>query len=325
MPVLSQIPKVVLHEHLDGSVLPATVWELADQQGVASILRTKGHLHDMLVAPAGGDLPRYLRCFDAPLAVLQDEGSLERVAWELCQQWSIDSVVFGEVRFAPELHTRAGLSVEAACLAVLRGLQQGSVPARLIVTAMRNGARADEVASAAVALADRGVTGFDLAGPESGHPLQRHAGAISAAASAGLGITLHAGEALGPEAVVAALELGANRIGHGVRAVEDPALVARLAAEGVVLEVCVTSNVQTGAAPSVLQHQVDVLCKAGVRVSLQVDNRTVSATTLTREYELVAGAFGWGMGEFEAMYDRSLEAAFLSAEERRSLSRRGAP
>jgi adenosine deaminase len=188
---------------------------------------------------------------------------------------------------------------------------------------MRDGNSAIRAAAVAVELIEQGVSGFDLAGQEAGNPLSRHGAAIALAKDAGLGITLHAGEAEHAWSVKEALDLGADRIGHGVTALEDGAVLSRLADLGTVLEVCVSSNVQTGASRSVTEHQIEALRAAGVRCVLQVDNRTVSATSLNQEYELVAKAFQWGSKEFERMYLDSCQATFLSSQERSGLSRRG--
>jgi adenosine deaminase len=306
------LPKVVLHEHLDGCVLPETLADLLERAGSAFDPTS-------VTAPQGATLERYLECFTQPLSVMQDASSLERIARELSHQWCQDGVVYGEVRFAPELHTRTGLSMPEAVEAVLAGLEQGPVPARLVLTAMRNKDRSHQVATVAASFASFGVVGFDLAGPEAGYPLSLHSDAINAARAAGLGITLHAGEAVGPGAVREALDLGAHRIGHGVTSILDPGLLDALANSTTMLEVCVTSNLQTGAAASLLGHQVKQLRDSGVTVSLQVDNRTVSGVTLSQEMHTVCQAFGWGSADLLEMLDTSIAAAFLPYSEKQDL------
>jgi adenosine deaminase len=317
---VASTPLIVLHDHLDGGLRPATLLDLARTHGYSQLPTWDvEELTHVLRAPAGSDLVRYLESFIHPLAVLQTQEALERVAYEAVCDWQQDGVLYGEIRFAPELHLRNGLTMQQACQAVLKGLSQGPVPSRLIVTAMRNQRASLEAASVAAELQHLGVVGFDLAGPEIGWPLHAHREAIALAKDAGLGITLHAGEADGPHAVAEALDLGASRIGHGVSAVHDQTVLQRIRDTGVVLEVCVTSNIQTGVTPDIASHPVQQLWEAGVLVSLQSDNRTVSNTTSSKEHALVTAVLGSEVDR------RSLEAAlhgvFLSDEEKLSLQR----
>jgi adenosine deaminase len=306
----AQIPKIVLHDHLDGGMRPQTVIDLAAENGYDALPTRDAYELEAMLLPTAGDLESYLQAFTHPVGVLQSQAALERAAFEAASDWVSDGVVYGEVRFAPELHTRNGLSFLEACCAVLRGLSQVPVTSRLIVTAMRHTNMSLEAARTAAKLKDSGVVGFDLAGPERGWPLAAHASAIAIARDAGLGISLHAGEAEGPAAVVEALELGAARIGHGVSAARDAAVMQRLIDTNTLLEVCLTSNLQTGVAESLHKHPVGILVDAGVPVSIQVDNRTVSSTTASQELDRAASVLGWTTQDKLAMTHASLIAAF---------------
>lgn len=316
------LPFIILHDHLDGGLRPATLIALADTVGYHLPTRDLDELTHLLRAPAASDLTRYLESFIHPLAVLQTADALERVAYEAVCDWHDDGGIYGEIRFAPELHLRGGLTMEQACLAVAKGLAQGPTPARLIVTAMRDQNSSLQAAQVAARLQDQRVVGFDLAGPEIGWPLQAHRESIAVAKDAGLGITLHAGEADGPHAVTEALDLGATRIGHGVAAVGEPALLRRLRDSGTLLEVCVTSNLQTGVASDVASHPIQQLLQAGVAVSLQSDNRTVSTTTASKEHDLVMTALDWSVNTLTESLFSAVQGAFLSDDEKRVLEHR---
>ncbi len=317
---MATTPLIVLHDHLDGGLRPATLLDLARTHKYSQLPTWDvEELTHVLHAPAGSDLVRYLESFIHPLAVLQTQEALERVAYEAVCDWQQDGVIYGEIRFAPELHMRNGLTMQQACQAVLKGLSQGPVPSRLIVTAMRNQRSSLEAATVAAELQHLGVVGFDLAGPEIGWPLHAHREAIALAKDAGLGITLHAGEAGGPHAVAEALDLGASRIGHGVTAVSEPAVLRRLRDSGTLLEVCVTSNLQTGVAPDVVSHPIQQLLQAGVRVSLQADNRTVSNTTASKEHDLVMTAHNWSVNTLTESLFSAVQGTFLSHTEKRAL------
>lgn len=322
-------PKVSLHDHLDGGLRVATVRELAagighplpadDDEGLRAWFFQGGR---------GADLPRYLEAFDQTVAVLQRADAIRRVAREFAEDLADDGIVHGEVRYAPELSIADGLTYDEVLEAILAGFAEGpaDVEVRLIVCALRHLDNAPEAFAAAARFADRGVVAVDLAGPEDGFPATAHVAAIDVAREAGLGVTLHAGEAFGPASVADALDAGAQRLGHGVRIVEDlapdgtpGAVAARVLTAGIPLEVCPTSNVHTGVAADVASHPIARLRDAGFRITLNTDNRLMSDVTLTSEAVAVHEAFGWGLAELEELTGTAVETAFVTDAERAAL------
>jgi adenosine deaminase len=299
-----QLPKVLLHEHLDGGLRVATLMTLARQRGVALPADDDDALAAWFDARAhAGSLPEYLRGFALTVAAMATPQGLEQVAFEAAEDARADGCVLAEFRIAPLLFDAHGVSGDAAVAALLAGLARSALPSGLIVCAMRH--EADERIAAAADLAlrwlGRGVVGFDLAGPEAGWPASRHAALLQRVRDGGLGLTLHAGEADAGERVLEAARLGAQRIGHGVRladlvdAPDSPALLAELKARGVHLEVCPTSNLHTGAAASLATHPIHALWRAGVSLSFHTDNRLISRIDQTTEaVNLVQHGFGWG-------------------------------
>ncbi len=277
------LPKAELHLHLDGSLRPATIVDLAQEQGVRLPSQHLAQLRDYLVAPEDcGTLLEYIQYFGLQIAVMQTEAALERVTYELCEDLNGENVRYAEIRYAPLLHLRKGLRPAQVIAATLKGWEAGrralALDGGIIVCAMRD---MDPQANAALArtagdFAGQGVIGFDLAGDEEHYPPGRHREAFAVAQAVGLGITAHAGEAAGPKSVEGALALGVLRIGHGVRAREDPALVHRAAAEGIQMDLCPTSNVRTKAVARLDEHPLPDFLQAGVKV-------TLSPTTLLIE------------------------------------------
>lgn len=286
---------VELHCHLDGSVRPTTLQRLAREQGIP----LTAPIEELAtVGPTCTDLIEYISKIDIALAVLQTQEALETAARELVDDWAADGIDHGEVRFAPELHTRKGLSFTDITDAVLAGLAAGgsrnTIETRLILCVMRPSTPAAGWKVVEHAIVTDGVDGVDVSGPEAGISLLPHAAAFVAAREAGLGITVHAGEADGPRSVWDAVDaLGATRIGHGVRSEQDPALVSRLAADRITLETAPTSNVQTQAVTNFNVHPLNRLRDAGVPVTVNSDSRTVSGTNLRRERHVVEREFGW--------------------------------
>lgn len=319
-----RLPKIDLHLHLDGAVRTKTILELGTKQGVPLPARTEKALErHVTVGPSCRSLRDFLDRFDIFLPVLDSAEAMERIAYELCEDQAKDGVAYFEARFAPLLQDGPTFSLEESVEAVISGLRRGArafgVRWGLILCFLRQ-ARA-ESSLATVAAAERyrdHVVGIDIAGDEAA-PAGPHAEAFRRARKLGLGITVHAGEA-GPAAHIAeALELGATRIGHGVRLVEDPGLLARIAKEGVTLEMCLTSNLQTRAAPSIARHPFRALRKAGVRVTLNTDDPAVSRTTLSREYAIAEKSFGLKREDFAELLANSCEAAFASPAVKREL------
>jgi adenosine deaminase len=278
--------KAELHCHLDGAVRLSTAEELATSQGldVARPLR--------MVAPP--DCPSqavYISYFDDAIAVLQTAAALERAALELGLDSAAENIDYLEVRWAPRLHLRSGLTVPEVIAAVLAGLAAAPLRAVAIVCAMRQHAVEDNVALAREAgrFAGRGVVGFDLAGDEVRYPAPPHRPAFEAARAAGLRLTCHAGEAGEPSHVEDALDLGVERIAHGVIGARDPRIVERVRSEGVVLDLCPTANWKCKAVQTLAEHPLPRLVRAGVRCTISTDSRTVADTTLSHEFELAAG------------------------------------
>ncbi|MFI6291583.1 adenosine deaminase [Nonomuraea sp. NPDC050790] len=289
-------PRHELHCHLDGSLRPETVAELARSEGIV----LDRPVRNLVTAPEDcGSLTRYLTYFDLPLRVLQTPDALRRAARELVEDWSADGVVHGEARFAPQLHGRQGMTIDEAVTAVAEGLADGrattGVRTVLLLCCLRHQSPEESLAVAEAAVRRRDVVGgLDLAGDERLYPAAPHRAAFDLAHRAGLPCTVHAGEAAGPEAVWEAIDvLGARRIGHGVRCAEDDALLERLRADGIALEMCPTSNVQTGAVAGLAAHPATRLLARGLAVTISTDARTTSGTTLEREFARLRRTAGW--------------------------------
>jgi adenosine deaminase len=278
-----------------------------------------------------------LEAFAQTVAVLQSGEALERVAGEAIEDLAADGVVYAELRFAPSLHCTKGLTREKAIESVLSGC--GNAAARtgtvagVIVVAMRQQDDAAEVVAAASRFRERGVVAVDLAGPEAGFPAKRHREALASALAAGLHLTIHAGEAEGPEGIADALDCGAERIGHGVRVVDDieigeggivrlGSIARRVLEGGIPLEVCLASNLDTGAFASAEQHPVGLLHRAGFAVTLNTDNRLMSATTMSAEFGLSMAHQGFGMADLRAVTLRAADAAFCDEATRRDVRAR---
>lgn len=304
--VVRELPKVLLHDHLDGGLRPETVLELAAACGYRKLpsddpdeLAT--HLHR---GADRRDLGLYLEMFRHTVGVMQTADALHRVTRECVQDLAADGVVYAEIRFAPELHVAEGLTLEAVAEAVLDGLDAGQTDtgmvARLIFTTMRSQDLSGPTVDLALRLDDPRIVAFDLAGQEQGHPASEHAAAIRRALDAGLRVTIHAGEAAGVDSIADALSVGAERLGHGVRLVDDLlpdgelGPVATVVREsGIALEVCPSSNVHTGAADTFARHPIDRLFNAGLHVTVNTDNRLMSNVTLSGELFRCVEAFGW--------------------------------
>lgn len=312
------LPKAELHLHLDGSLRPGTLFELTREAGLPLPAPDPEALADWMVPDVGGTLEAYLERFEQTLAVLQTRESIARVARELVVDAAAENVRYLEIRFCPALNTRAGLSLdevmEAAWEGTRAGAEEGGVEARLIVCALRNldPEVSTELAELAVACRNRGVVAFDLAGGEAGNPVGAHADAFTVAARGGLFRTVHAGEAWGPDSVRQALVEGrAQRIGHGTRLRDDPALIELFRDQRIPVEICLTSNLQTGAAASYAAHPLRIYFDAGIPVSLNTDNRLMSGTTLSREYHHARVHQGFSSFELARLARMSFEAAFL--------------
>ncbi len=337
---IRRAPKVLLHDHLDGGLRPQTVIELADAVGYGGLPSTQPQaLAAWFVESASsGSLVRYLQTFDHTVAVMQTATALRRVAAEAVLDLAADGVVYAEIRFAPEQHLRAGLELDEVVAAVVEGAAHGSeqaaaggspIQVRVLLTAMRHAARSLEIAELAMRWRDRGVVGFDIAGAEAGNPPTRHLDAFQYVARENGHTTIHAGEAFGLPSIWEALQwCGADRLGHGVRIVDDIAVptdggrprLGRLAGyvrdRRVPLELCPTSNVQTGAVGSLAAHPLGLLAELAFRVTVNTDNRLMGGTTLSREIALAAATFGWGWPEIRRVSVNAMKSAFIAFDER---------
>jgi adenosine deaminase len=335
-------PKVLLHDHLDGGLRPATVIELADAIGYPDLPSTdERELGGWFLAAAhSGSLVRYLETFGHTVGVMQTQDALVRVAAECAEDLAADGVVYAEVRFAPELHVEAGLELDAVVEAVLEGFKVGAARAAergrrirvgCLLTAMRHAARSREIAELAVRYRDLGVVGFDIAGAEAGFPPTRHLDAFEYLRQQNAHFTIHAGEAFGLPSIWEALQwCGADRLGHGVRIVDDITLGADgtprlglLAAyvrdKRIPLEMCPTSNVHTGAAKSVADHPIGLLTQLRFRVTVNTDNRLMSDVSMTSEMTALADTFGYGWADLQWFTVNAMKSAFIGFDERLAL------
>lgn len=326
--LLATLPKAELHVHLDGSLRPATLAELARQRGVDLPVPDPAALGEYMVVSDARNLEEYLARFELTLAVMQDAEALERIARELAEDHARESVRWLEVRFCPALNTRAGLSGDEVLDAVLRGLRAAEeahpIHTRIIVCALRTlpASVSVEMAELAVAYHGRGVCAFDLAGAEKNHPVRDHLEAFDLAAAAGLPVTVHAGEAYGaPSLRQAVQEARAQRLGHGTRLREDPGLMDEVRRRGIALEICLTSNLQTRVAPSYEEHPLREYFDAGLALTLCTDNRLMSGVTLTDEYIHARDFLGFTGRELVGVARMGFEHAFAEPDERAELLR----
>ncbi|MFM8015998.1 MAG: adenosine deaminase [Actinomycetota bacterium] len=331
--LLAKAPKALLHDHLDGGLRPDSVIELASEFGYKKLPTTdvtdlKKWFHR---GAKRNDLVLYLETFAHTVGVMQHRDAIERVAFECAQDLAADNVVYAEVRFAPELHTEGGLSLEEVVRAVLAGFRRGSAGTDLtiyaILSAMRTAARSQEIAELAVTFRDEGVVGFDIAGAEAGYPPTRHLDAFQFIQRSNFHTTIHAGEAFGLPSIWEALQFcGAERLGHGVRIVDDITgepgheVLGRLAEfvrdRRIPLELCPTSNVNTGVCGSIAEHPIGMLRRLRFRVTLNTDNRLMSNTSMSKEFAQLSDAFGWGVDDFEWLTVNAMKSAFAPFPER---------
>ena len=336
---IRQAPKVLLHDHLDGGLRPATVIELAAGIGHALPATTPETLADWFAESAdSGSLERYLETFAHTVAVMQTPDAITRVAREAVEDLAADGVVYAEIRYAPELHVDGGLSLEEVVAAVQRGFDEGmaasgdTIVVRQLLTAMRQAARASEIAKLAIDWRERGAAGFDIAGPEAGFPPTRFLAAFELLAAENMRYTIHAGEGFGLPSIWEAVHpCGADRLGHGVRIVEDitvdvsagsdgTATLGKLAAyvrdRRIPLEICPRSNVQTGAAASIAEHPIGLLADLGFRVTVNTDNRLMSRTSMSIEMQGLVDELGWDLAQLEKVTVNAMKSAFLHYDER---------
>ena len=351
--VVRRAPKVLLHDHLDGGLRPQTIIEIARETGYDGVPADDDESLGRWFRESAdsGSLVRYLETFAHTVAVMQTPEALVRVASECAQDLAADGVVYGEVRYAPEQHMVAGLSLDEVVVAVQDGFRQGEAlaaqagtPIRIgtLVTAMRHAANGMEIARLAVRYRDQGVVGFDIAGAEAGFPPTRHLDAFEYLRRENAHFTIHAGEAFGLPSIWEAIQwCGADRLGHGVRIVDDlrvgsrpygadPAadataelrdvrlglLAAYVRDKRIPLELCPSSNVQTGAAASFATHPIGLLKRLRFRVTVNTDNRLMSGTSMSREMQLLVDDLGWTVDDLRWVTINAMKSAFIPFDER---------
>ncbi|HVV14145.1 adenosine deaminase [Amycolatopsis sp.] len=339
---IRSVPKVLLHDHLDGGLRPGTVIELAEATGYGALPTTDVEELGSWFREAAdsGSLESYLETFAHTCGVMQTEEALVRVAAECAEDLAADGVVYAEVRYAPELFSEQGLSLDAVVEAVQAGFAEGERRAReqgknirmgTLLCAMRQHARAQEIAEVAVRYRDHGVVGFDIAGPEAGFPPTRNLDAFEYLRTNNAHFTIHAGEAFGLASIWEAIQhCGAERLGHGVRIVDDiksgpdgSVELGRLAGyvrdRRIPLEICPSSNVQTGAAASIADHPIGLLARLRFRVTVNTDNRLMSGCTVSSEFATLAETFGYGWADLRWFTINAMKSAFIDFDQRLDL------
>ena len=328
-------PKVLLHDHLDGGLRPQTILELAADAGHELPADNAADLGRWFEQAAdSGSLVRYLETFDHTVAVMQSGPAVARVARECVEDLVADGVVYAEIRYAPEQHVEGGLTLDEVVAAVQEGFDQGveaaggRIVVRQLLTAMRHQARSREIAELAVSWRDRGVAGFDIAGAEAGFPPTRHLDAFEYLQRQNSHFTIHAGEAFGLPSIWEAIQwCGADRLGHGVRIIDDITvaddgsvslgpLASYVRDKRIPLEMCPASNVQTGAATSIAEHPIGLLTELRFRVTVNTDNRLMSGTSMTDEMWALVEAFDYTLDDLRWFTINAMKSAFLPFDER---------
>jgi adenosine deaminase len=340
--VIKKVPKVLLHDHLDGGVRPSTVAELAQRNGYQNLptnnpIELAKWFRDSCDS---GSLEKYLEAFVHTVGVMQTEDALERVSFEAVEDLANDGVVYAEIRFAPELHQNNGLTLDQVVAAVINGFQRGektmqsqskTIKVRALLTAMRTAARSSEIAELSIRWREKGVVGFDIAGKEAGFPPTRHLDAFEAIRRANFHATIHAGEAFGLPSIWEAVQIcGTDRLGHGVRIIDDLSfqsngeiklgeLSAYVRDRRVPLELCPTSNVQTGAVKSIKEHPIGVLTKLGFRATVNTDNRLMSDTSMSKEMHLLVTELDFTLKQLQWLTVNAMKSSFVAFDERLEL------
>lgn len=314
-----------LHLHLDGAITAEAAMELAKVQGISLPAKTEKELEKLISVPEGCEsLNDFLRCFELPLSLLQTKEGIRRAVRLVLEEQKREGVIYAEIRFSPQLHTRKGLSQEEVLLAALEGLQDAPIPANLILACMR-GADNQKENEENLELArrfltkDGGVTAVDLAGAEALFPTRDYLELFRGARESGIPMTIHAGEADGEDSVRAALEMGAVRIGHGVRARKNPEILEEIRSKGITLEMCPTSNRYTRSIENMEDYPLLMYLEKGIRVTVNTDDPAIEGTTISREFRFLKEHFGLTAEQEQAILRNAAEAAFTSDERKHSL------
>jgi adenosine deaminase len=316
--ILRRLPKAELHCHLDGSVRPQTLIDLAAEYGTTMPKTDSRALAEYMRVDDARNLEDYLARFTVTLSVMQTSPAVERIAFELAEDAFTEGIRYLETRFCPTLNVHAGMKIDQVVMSAMQGLaraeRQYGIVGRVIVTALRNNSPAESIALSelAVAMRDDGVVGFDLAGGEKGFPAKDHKEAFDYALQHGMACTCHAGEGFGPESVRQAIhDCGAQRLGHATHLIQDAALTEEVGREGIALEICLTSNVQTRAAASYATHPFRQYFERGMNVVLNTDNRLMSGVNLTDEYAHAANDIGFTFDELSQVALNGFSSAFV--------------
>ena len=314
-----------LHLHLDGAITAEAAMELAKVQGISLPAKTEEELEKLISVPEGcTSLNDFLRCFELPLSLLQTREGIRRAVRLVLEEQKREGVIYAEIRFSPQLHTRKGLSQEEVLRAALEGLQDAPIPANLILACMR-GADNQKENEENLELArrfltrDGGVTAVDLAGAEALFPTRDYLELFRRAGESGIPMTIHAGEADGEDSVRAALEMGAVRIGHGVRARKNPEILDEIRSKGIALEMCPTSNRYTRSIENMEDYPLLMYLEKGIRVTVNTDDPAIEGTTISREFRFLKEHFGLTAEQEQAILRNAAEAAFTSDERKHSL------
>lgn len=314
-----------LHLHLDGAITAKAAMELAKVQGISLPAKTEKELEKLISVPEGCEsLNDFLRCFELPLSLLQKKEGIRRAVRLVLEEQKREGVIYAEIRFSPQLHTRKGLSQEEVLRAALEGLQDAPIPANLILACMR-GADNQRENEENLELArrfltkDGGVTAVDLAGAEALFPTRDYLELFRRAGEYGIPMTIHAGEADGEDSVRAALEMGAVRIGHGVRARKNPEILEEIRSKGITLEMCPTSNRYTRSIENMEDYPLLMYLEKGIRVTVNTDDPAIEGTTISREFRFLKEHFGLTAEQEQSILRNAAEAAFTSDERKHSL------
>lgn len=314
-----------LHLHLDGAITAEAAMELAKVQGISLPAKTEKELEKLISVPEGcTSLNDFLRCFELPLSLLQTKEGIRRAVRLVLEEQKREGVIYAEIRFSPQLHTRKGLSQEEVLRAALEGLQDAPIPANLILACMR-GADNQKENEENLELArrfltkDGGVTAVDLAGAEALFPTRDYLELFRRAGEYGIPMTIHAGEADGEDSVRAALEMGAVRIGHGVRARKNPEILEEIRSKGITLEMCPTSNRYTRSIENMKDYPLLMYLEKGIRVTVNTDDPAIEGTTISREFRFLKEHFGLTAEQEQSILRNAAEAAFTSDERKHSL------
>lgn len=326
--LIRALPKTDLHCHLDGSLRLSTLWELSRARGVDLGAATLDELRTRLTPKEGADLGAYIETFESTLAVMQDEEALRRIAYELVEDVADENVRYLEVRYSPILHQRNGLSVERVVESVIEGLRKGQrdfgVVSGVIICGIRTNTPETSLALAQLAIdyKDHGVVGFDLAGEEKDYPAKEHLKAFQLILKNNVNVTVHAGEAFGPGSIHQALHYcGAHRIGHGTRLREDPDLLEYVNDHRIPLEMCITSNVQTGSISSLSDHPFRAYFDRELRVTINTDNRLISNTTVSDELALAVKTFDLSIYDLRKILINGFKSAFVGHDKKKEMLR----